>query len=171
MQETWAYRADHPMLKTNRLTQAQMYHGIHEAYGTIAREIGAAGILPVGTAFQNVRQDARWQQDEATAVDPKALVYPAVPPSAHALCSGWSWNTKAKPPKLGYDGKHATAAGKYLAALIWYESLFGAPHAALFVPTGMASEDAAFLQAQAHQAAQEGLQWHGTAGDRAPIAP
>jgi hypothetical protein len=58
---------------------------------------------------------------------------------------------------IGNSGKHCTTAGKYLAALVWYETLFGDVHGNVFVPKDLSPEDAAVLRDVAHKTVREGL--------------
>lgn len=159
--ETWAYRADDRLMKKTGTTQEKMYRGLHDAYTTIATEVAADKIIPVGTAFQNARQDPRWQLDVPKDFDPQTMKYPEVPRQVHSLCLGWRWDKKEQPPVLGYDGKHCTAAGKYLGALVWYETLYGAFGTAPFVPAELPPQDATFLQEIARKTVREGLQPRG----------
>jgi len=168
--ETWAYRVDHPLLKRNKMTPGQMYQNLHEAYATIAGEIHAEGIMPVGTAFQNARDDPRWKPDIQMDVDPKAFKYPDLPRQVHALCAGWRWDANAKPPTLGFDGKHCTTAGKYLAAMVWYEVFFGDAHGDVFVPKDLPGADAAVLREIAHRTVRDGLRPRAEAGAKLPAA-
>jgi len=170
MHETWAYRADHPLLKKNKMTPEQMYQSLHDAYATIAQEVHAEGIMPVGTAFQNARSDPRWKPDIQKDVDPKALKYPELPRQVHALCAGWRWETKSQPPTLSFDGKHCTTAGKYLAALVWYEMFFGDVRGDVFVPKGLPVDDAVFLREMAHRTVRDGLRPRAEAGASSPAA-
>jgi hypothetical protein len=41
------------MFKSGKVTRQQMYDRLHEAYGTIARGNRCAGVIPVGTAYEN----------------------------------------------------------------------------------------------------------------------
>jgi hypothetical protein len=152
--ETWAYRPDNRLLLKQGMTPTQMYEKLHAAYATIAKEIAADGILPVGTAFHRASLDPRWSFETEANVAPEKFKYPDLPSESHALSTGWHWNTREKPPKLVFDGKHATTAGKYLAALVWYEKLFGKIQGNAFVPKGLSTEDAAFLQEIAHKVAE-----------------
>jgi len=153
--ETWAYRADDKLFK-DKMTQAQMYQSIHEAYATIAKEIQAERIMPVATAFQNARKDPRFTPDLEKDVDPKAFKYPQLPRQVHELCIGWSWD-KAKPPALRFDPKHCNTAGKYLGALVWHETLLGEVKLPAFVPPDLPAADAEVLQEIARKTVREGL--------------
>jgi hypothetical protein len=154
--ETWAYRPDNPLLKKHGMTQAQMYERLHDNYAIVAGEIHAAGIIPTGTAFQNARQDPRWPIELAKGVDVKALKYPEVPPEIHSLCAGWAWDKKVQPPRLKFDGKHGTTAGKYLAAMVWYENFFGAARTTGYLPKHLPPADDTVLRDIAHKAVLAG---------------
>ena len=163
MQETWAYRPDHPMLKKAGMTPGQMYQQLRGAYATIAAEIKASRIIPTGTAFQNAREDPRWKLEVQADFDPRQAKYPEEPRESHALCLGWWWNKKADPPRLEYDGKHCTVAGKYLGAMVWYETLFGDARGDVFVPEGLPPQEASSLREIAHKTVREGLRPRGLA--------
>ncbi|MEX0775107.1 MAG: DUF4886 domain-containing protein [Phycisphaeraceae bacterium] len=159
MHETWAYRADHPLFRKG-LTQERMYQGLHHAYATVAAQIGAQQIIPVGTAFQDARQDPRWQLEVEQGFDPQAMTYPQVPRQVHMLCTGWHWNQKQSPPCLAYDGKHCAPAGKYLGTLVWHQMLFGDFADQPFVPPELSPDDAAVLQDIARRTMQGRLEPH-----------
>jgi len=156
--KTWAYREDDPLLK-NGFTQGEMYWGLRKAYETIAGELGCR-LIPVGDAFQNARADAAWK---GVFPDPnfdyKNAQPPALPDETHSLNVGYSWKTgKDGKPSLVLDAHHASAAGCYLAAAVWYEFLFG--HSIVgnsFVPAGLTPGDVAVLQRIAHQTVTDGL--------------
>lgn len=154
--ETWAYRADDKLFKKDT-TQIEMYRSIHNAYAAIAKEIQAERIIPVGTAFQNARQDPRWQLELEPNVDLKAYKHPALPRQVHALCIGYNWDTKSKTPKINYDGKHCSPAGKYLGALVWHETIFGPSEHPVHVPKTIPTEDALVLQDIANKTVRDGL--------------
>lgn len=157
LQETWAYRADDAtMLKKNGITQEQMYVAIHEAYKAIAKELSVDTIIPTGTAFQNAWQDPRWQLQVPASIDPTAFKYPQLPPQRNTLIIGWQWS-KLEPRKLMFDPKHCVAAGKYLGALCWYETLFGDLTNKPYVPAELSAIDAALMQEIAHKTVKLGL--------------
>lgn len=66
LQETWAYEQGSARL-TDELhyeDQADMYRDIHAAYKSAAEEIGAAGIIPSGAAFQHLyKNGAKMHRD------------------------------------------------------------------------------------------------------------
>lgn len=154
--ETWAYRVDHPLFKKG-MTPEQMYEGLHNAYATVAKEVGAERILPVGTAFQNARKDPRWKLDLQTDFDRESLQPPALPRQVHSLVVGWNWDKKSGTPKLAYDGKHCNPAGRYLGAAVWYETMFGPLNDKAFVPKEVSAEDATFLREIAHKTVHKNL--------------
>ncbi|HOF18082.1 MAG TPA: DUF4886 domain-containing protein [Phycisphaerae bacterium] len=157
--ETWAYRTDDMgLLKKTHTTQEQMYQALHDAYQVIAKEIEADRIIPTGTAFQNARQDPRWKLEVPDNVDPSAYKYPDLPVQKHSLVLGWAWSKKGKAtPQLIYDPKHCNAAGKYLAAVVWYETIYGDLTRKPFVPPKLSAEDAALMREIAHKTVREGL--------------
>lgn len=155
--ETWAYRADDQLMKKKGMTQAQMYARLHDNYTVAAKEVAADGIIPTATAFQNARQDPRWQLEVEQVADPKAFTYPKVPRQAHNLCVGWHWDTQGRNPAFVFDGKHCTPAGKYLGGMVWYAALFGEGRKPVFVPPDLSREDAEFLAGIAERTVRGGL--------------
>jgi len=157
LHETWAYRADDLLMKKTNTTQEKMYLGLHAAYLTIGKELAVERIIPSATAFQNARQDPRWQLEVQKDFDPTTAKYPALPTQVHNLCIGWHWNTKLPSPKLEFDGKHCTTAGKYLGGLVWYETFFGDCHGEVFAPPDLPRQDAAVLAEIAHKTVHDKL--------------
>ncbi len=146
--ETWAYRCDDLRFVTNSFTQQMMYDGITNAYRTIAAELGAR-IIPVGDAFHMADTDPKWGYRPDTKFDPKKAKPPALPNQKHSLHMGRQW----KNGKLSFDGHHANTAGQYLGACVFYETLFGESVVGnKFVPDGIDSAYARFLQETAHRA-------------------
>ena len=163
LHETWAYRSDNPMFGEGKVTRQEMYDGLHAAYRTIAREIDAAGIIPVGTAFENALNDPRWVFRAPANVDRAAFAYPDLPAQENSLHVGYKWpapSTQAatKPAEMAYDGSHASAAGRYLGACTWYGFFFGDVRGVDFAPEGVTPQQAATLRDVAH----------GTVKERAP---
>ncbi|MBK8035664.1 MAG: DUF4886 domain-containing protein [Verrucomicrobiaceae bacterium] len=159
--QTWAYRVDDPRFAVKApkpgepKTQQEMYRGLTTAYDKLAAEFGAK-IIPVGDAFFQADTDAKWGfKPDPKPFDPKTAKQPELPLQTHSLHVGWAWK-KSKDGKktiLSMDGHHANLAGEYLGACVWYEVLFGeSPVGLSFIPKGLESEHAAFLQKTAHQA-------------------
>jgi hypothetical protein len=158
--ETWAYRADQPMFRSGKVTRQQMYDRLHEAYYTIAKEIDAAGVIPVGTAYENALKDSRWVFRVPENVDPSAYSYPDLPPQANSLHVGYRWpapttGPSTQPAKLAYDGNHSSPLGRYLGACTWYEFFFGDVRGNRALPNGVTREQAVVLQDIAHNTVQQ----------------
>lgn len=158
--ETWAYRADDPRFDPaiepapgEPADRKAMHRGLAEAYRTIARELHAP-ILPVGDAFDVADSDPTWGYRPDVKFDLAAAAYPAVPDQSHSLHTGRRWSKQGDGTyRLVMDGHHASVAGQYLGALVFYESLFGRPAVGVpYRPNGINAEYARFLQEAAHQA-------------------
>ena len=156
--ETWAYREDDPLFN-KEFSPHDMYRQLHTAYITIAGELSCR-IIPVGDAFQNARADAAWK---GVFPDPnfdyKNSKPPALPDQTHSLNVGYSWKSdKNGKVSLALDAHHASTAGRYLAAAVWYEFLFG--HSVVgnpFTPPELSAADVAVLQRIAHQSVADSL--------------
>lgn len=151
MHQTWAYRADSPLLKDWNLSQEEMHRGLIDAYAGVADEFGAR-LLPVGSAFHDFRSmPGRAVVVPDPTFDFKNPVHPNRPDQTNSLVAGWYWNNSGNEPKLKLDFKHANAAGCYLAGLVWYEVLTGNDARDItFVPNGVKADDEAFLRKVAH---------------------
>lgn len=154
--ETWAYRADQPIFKDG-FSDVKMYQALHENYTTIAKEVGAERVIPVGTAFMNALTDPQWQFAMPADFDKSKFTPPELPEQKHSLHTGYRWDTKKNPPALAYDGNHAGTAGCYLGGAVWYEVFFGDVRGNSFVPKNMTQEDVTFLQNIAHKTVTGGL--------------
>lgn len=157
--QTWAYRVDDSRFSpTNTkvgepLTQKEMYEGVSGAYREVARELGI-GLIPVGDAMYLADTDEGWGYREDKGFDRVKAQQPALPDQTHSLHTGWRW-AKGKDGKvrLSMDGRHASVAGQFLGACVFYEVLFGDDVTKnTFVPKGMKVEDAAFLRGKAREA-------------------
>jgi hypothetical protein len=157
--QTWAYRSDSPRFDAARaklgdpVSQRAMYDGLAASYKTIASELGLQRI-PVGDAFFLADTDANWGYRKDTAFDFLAARHPALPDQTHSLHVGWEWKRQsAERWKLALDGNHASLAGEYLGACVWYEVLFRKPcEQTTFVPKGLDRDYAKFLRETAHAA-------------------
>ncbi|OGV41628.1 MAG: hypothetical protein A2X48_13495 [Lentisphaerae bacterium GWF2_49_21] len=180
LQETWAYRKDDMgLLKKTNITPEQMYVKLNGNYAKIANEIKADKIIPSGTAFQNIGQDPRWLLELQENVDKAAFKYPDLPLQKHSLIRGWGWTKKdgksstsltAKEIEeraagkdkggdyeLTYDAKHCNSFGKYMLALVWYETIYGELTKPAFKPADIPEADAAIIREYAHKTVKEGL--------------
>jgi len=156
--ETWEYRKDDPrFIKPGEpQSQEEMYTGLRAAYDKIAAEFNAR-IIPTGDAFHLADTDPNWAYQTDTTFDPKAAKQPELPNQTHSLHVGWQWK-KQKNGKttLVMDGHHASMAGEYLGACVWYEVLFGESTVGnAYLPKGLDPKDARYLQETAHQAVTE----------------
>ncbi len=180
LQETWAYRKDDMgLLKKANITPEQMYVELRDNYAKTAKEIKADQIIPSGTAFQNIGQDPRWQLDVQENVEKSAFKYPDLPVQKNSLIRGWAWtrkdgkssasltakeveertagNDKGGDYELTYDAKHCNTAGKYMLALVWYETIYGDLTKPAFTPPDLPEADAAVIREIAHRTVKEGL--------------
>lgn len=163
LHETWEYRVDDPRFSPTNTkegepkSQDDMYEKLASAYATIAKELGLRRI-PVGDAFHAVNHDAKWgYRTPAEKFDSKKAKQGELPDQTHSLNVGWNWK-KGKDGKvaLAMDGHHASMAGEYLGACVWYEVLFGrSVENNSFVPAGLDAEYAKYLRATAHRVVQE----------------
>ena len=155
--ETWEYRCDDPRFATRSVrpgepaTQEAMYRGLTNAYQTIAAELGAR-LIPVGDAFHLADTDPKWGYRPDTSFGFKNARPPALPDQKYSLHVGWRWVGR----ELRMDGHHASEAGQYLAACVFYEVLFGESVVGnAFIPSGLDRAYARFLlQETAHRAVE-----------------
>lgn len=156
LHQTWAYRRDDPRFgpgKAEPSTQEAMYTGLSAAYLAIAKELGVRRI-PVGDAFHLADSDPARGFKPDPSFDPKTAV--DLPDQTRSLHVGWRWSTSKDGKRvIGMDGHHASPAGEYLGACVWYEVLFKESVVGnRFVPKDLKPEDAAYLQGVAHRAAE-----------------
>lgn len=155
--QTWAYRVDAAKFGQtapgkNAANQREMWEKSRAAYRQLAQDFGAR-ILPVGDAFWRVDSDPQWGFKPDTTFDEKTARYPALPDQTHSLHVGYRWNAEKK---LGKDANHASVAGEYLGALVWYGMLFKeSPENLAFVPPGLAPDFAAHLRKVAAEVVRE----------------
>ena len=157
MHETWAYRCDDPRFAAKApkpgepATQEAMYQGLTNAYRTIAGQLGVR-LLPVGEAFHLADTDPKWGYHPDPEFNPKIAQSPALPDQAHSLNVGWHRDGK----RLNFDGHHASTAGQYLGACVFYEVMFGESVVGNgFIPKRLDPDYARFLQETAHRAVLE----------------
>lgn len=163
MHQTWEYRVDDPRFAQQTQkpgeprSQDEMYAGLKIAYATIAKELEVS-LIPVGDAFHAADRDGKFGfRAPATPFNAGAAKPGELPDQTHSLHVGWTW--KKQPDgsmKPGMDGHHASMAGEYLGACVWYEVLFGKSVVDnAFMPKGLDAEYAKFLRATAHRAVQK----------------
>ncbi len=153
--ETWADRADNPRLSGK--TQLTMYRNLVASYRTIANELGDLRIIPVGSAFQNIRNI--WKFQAVPNLDLEKFKYPDLPSQQKSLCIGWSWDQgqESGEQNLLYD-HHANNAGCLLGALVWRETLLGVDSRnSKFCPPEVSQETAEIIRRIAHETVANGL--------------
>lgn len=156
--QTWAYRVDDPRFaKPSKSpgepsTQKEMYDGLTKAYQTIASELGLK-IIPVGDAMYLADTNPKWGYKPDPKFDFKNAIAPTLPNQNYSLHTGYRWGTSKEGKKaLSMDGHHASSAGQYLAACVFYEVLFGESVVGNpFIPQEIDRDYARFLQETAHQ--------------------
>jgi hypothetical protein len=156
--QTWAYRRDDPRFTGTSsqpdepATQQAMYRGLSNAYKTIAWELGAKRI-PVGDAFYMADTDPKLGFRQNASFDFDAAEYPTLPDQTHSLHVGWRWQKRDDQRSLRMDGHHASVAGQYLGACVWFEAILGESVVGnSFVPAALDPSQARFLQLTAHRA-------------------
>ena len=121
--QTWPYRIDAPSFAQTAKDQyagtaKEMWQKSREAYHKVAADLGIQ-IIPVGDAFEMTQEQAAAQYTKAN-FNKDTFVYPSLPPQKYSLHVGYFYNKQ----KLELDTHHASAAGCYLAGLVWYSLLF-----------------------------------------------
>jgi len=154
--ETWAYREDHPLLASERITQQKMFKGLREAYRQLASRYSLE-IIPVGDAIQTARSQPQWEFHPDKTFDFANPKPGALPADTGGLNAGWSWghDPKTGKEKLVLDAKHCNVPGRYLGAAVFYEKLFSHVEEVTFVPPKMKPDDAAALRKIAHDTVME----------------
>lgn len=158
LHETWAYRVDDPRFSVAKpkagepQTQREMYAMLAKSYRTIAAELGVR-LIPVGDAMFAADSHETWGFRPDPKFDPKTAQPPQLPEQKHSLHVGrkWSKNTKGE-ETLSMDGHHASTAGCYLGACVWYEMLFRTTCVGNKFAAGLDADYALFLQETAHAA-------------------
>jgi len=159
LHQTWAYRVDSPFFSEigegqSAQKQREMYEKSREAYHTIASEMGLR-LIPTGDAFWIADNDPNWKYQPDTSFDFEHPVFPNLPDQTNSLYVGYHWNEDGQ---LIIDPKHATPAGEYLGALVWYGFLFGeSPEKLTFAPEELSAPFAAHLRSVAAQALQTSI--------------
>lgn len=153
LHQTWAYRSDANKFGqtgpgTFAASQSEMWERSRAAYWQVAGELRIR-VIPSGNAFWRIDSDPKWGYRPDLNFDFKNARPPALPDQTHSLHVGYRWNPEQK---LGKDANHASVAGEYLGALVWYAVLFGeSPEKLAFAPPGLAPDFAAHLRKVAAQ--------------------
>lgn len=154
--QTWAYRDDFRGFADGKFNAVLMHERLATAYAELAARHGLR-LIPVGDAFHAARQTPRWN---FTAYPDPNFDYTNPPPGAvpaqpNSLHQGWRWTRNAQgETRLWHDYLHANDAGRYLAACVWFETLFGVSAETItYSPPDLSVADAADLRSHAHTAA------------------
>ncbi len=152
--QTWAYRDDFRGFADGKLTAALMHERLAAAYAELSARHGLR-LLPVGDAFRAARQTPRWA---FTAYPDPAFDYKNPPPGQvpaqpNSLHMGWRWQNVRGEQRFWHDYLHANDAGRYLAACVWFATLFDqGADTITYVPPTLSADDAADLRRHAHAA-------------------
>ena len=159
LHETWAYRVDDPRFSVTKpvpgepATQREMYDGLAQAYRTIAAELKVR-IIPAGDAFIAADENPKWGFKPAANINLKTINPSALPDQSRSLHVGYTLKKNDKGVNtFNMDGHHASPAGRYLGACVWYEVLFKTSCVGnKFIPAGINADYARYLQETAHAA-------------------
>ncbi len=160
IQQTWAYRADHPQLLPGSewgVPQDEMYERLTENYTKLARDYKLR-IIPTGYAVQLTRRNSerKFVNYDPALID--TLAWPDLPPQAGDVVGQCSWrkNPDTGELYLNRDLIHLNPRGQYLQACVWFAMLYGKKVSEIrLVPAELANSDVKFLQETAQQAVDE----------------
>ncbi|UUO09188.1 DUF4886 domain-containing protein [Blastopirellula sp. J2-11] len=146
--QTWAYRIDAPLLSQWKISQAEMYEQLTQAYGQVAEKFQAP-VIPSGAAIQAYRQRADRQYVVDKDFNFQSPPAKGLPRQENSLVVGWSRNQGTG--KLKLDPKHMNKRGKYLLGAVWFEALTGHDiRKNGFAPKGIPADELRVLQEIAH---------------------
>lgn len=160
IQQTWAYRADHPQLLPGSewgISQDEMYERLTANYTQLARDYKLR-IIPSGYAVQLTRRNSerKFANYDPALID--TLAWPDLPPQAGDVVGQCSWrkNPDTGELYLNRDLIHLNPRGQYLQACVWFAMLYGKKVSEIrLVPDELANSDVKFLQETAQQAVDE----------------
>ncbi|WP_294433250.1 DUF4886 domain-containing protein [uncultured Victivallis sp.] len=160
IQQTWAYRADHPQLLPGSewgVSQDEMYERLTENYTKLARDYKLR-IIPTGYAVQLTRRNSerKFVNYDPALID--TLAWPDLPSQAGDVVGQCSWrkNPDTGELYLNRDLIHLNPRGQYLQACVWFAMLYGKKVSEIrLVPAELANSDVKFLQETAQQAVDE----------------
>ena len=160
IQQTWAYRADHPQLLPGSewgISQDEMYERLTANYTKLARDYKLR-IIPSGYAVQLTRRNSerKFANYDPALID--TLAWPDLPPQAGDVVGQCSWrkNPDTGELYLNRDLIHLNPRGQYLQACVWFAMLYGKKVSEIrLVPDELANSDVKFLQETAQQTVDE----------------
>ncbi len=157
IQQTWAYRADHPQFLPGSqwgISQTEMYEKLTTNY----RHLGSdrqLRIIPSGYAVELTRRHA---ENKFQNYDPELLnqlKWPDLPPQAGDVVGRcyWAKNNESGELEIRRDLIHLNLRGQYLQACVWLAFLYGIKTSMIkFVPAEISNSDATFLRNMAQLA-------------------
>jgi len=177
IQQTWAYRADHPRFApqglwdfsvydhtrkfgidlpagTIALTQTEMYEQLTIAYSKLAAEL-ALPIIPTGYAVQLARAAEPEPFHNYPVELLQKLRWPDLPPQAGDVVGSCWWEKIQASGELEIirDLIHLNRRGEYLQACVWFAFLYQHPTSEItFAPAELSNRDAAALREIAQRA-------------------
>lgn len=156
LQQTWAYRADHPQLQPGSewgITQEEMYRRLTRCYRDLGRRRGLR-IIPSGYAVQLSRTEAEHPFVPYPADLIGKLRWPDLPPQAGDVAGRCFWSKNPEGELvLNRDLIHLNIRGQYLQACVWLGFCFDLdPEKLRYVPDEIGNADAAFLRGIARRA-------------------
>ena len=157
IQQTWAYRADHPQFLPGSpwgISQQQMYDQLTANYRKLGAECRLR-IIPTGFAVELTRRNGKvkFQNYDPALID--TLNWPDLPPQAGDVVgkSWWDKNPATGELKICRDLIHLNLRGEYLLECVWFAFLYNRPVSEVkFVPDEIGGGDAAFLRETAQLA-------------------
>ena len=160
IQQTWAYRADHPQLLPGSEWGVSLFvndTAPTEIYTKLARDYKLR-IIPTGYAVQLTRRNSerKFVNYDPALID--TLAWPDLPPQAGDVVGQCSWrkNPDTGELYLNRDLIHLNPRGQYLQACVWFAMLYGKKVSEIrLVPAELANSDVKFLQETAQQAVDE----------------
>ena len=160
IQQTWAYRADHPQLLPGSewgISQDEMYERLTANYTKLARDYKLR-IIPSGYAVQLTRRNSERKFVNYDPAILETLRWPDLPPQAGDVVGQCFYRKDPESGELriGRDLIHLNCRGQYLQACVWTAFLFEVPVSAIsFVPEELDDRDAAMLRKVARRAVEE----------------
>ncbi|MFA6931641.1 MAG: DUF4886 domain-containing protein [Lentisphaeria bacterium] len=157
LQQTWAYRADHPQLQPGSewgIHQLMMYQRLTENYKNLA-ECYQCRIIPTGYAVQLARENEKSRFCNYSEALLNALRWPDLPPQCGDVVGKalWGKNQDSGELEIKRDLIHLNCRGQYLQACVWLACLYPCKTAEVsFVPDEIGCSDADFLRKIAQRA-------------------
>jgi hypothetical protein len=144
--QTWTYHDDFAGYENDGFSIEEMHTRLSAAYQQLADRYSLR-IIPVGNAFHEARQTPLWTYRRDPHFDYDNPPDGELPDQTGSLHSGYMWRFSGENRRFHLDYRHASDAGKYLGAAVWYEFLFGQPPPDNApIPAGLTAERAADLR-------------------------